>query len=109
LVSAEEDILQLNIYLSILIISKLLALLAPATYYTEWDQNDTDIVMDIPIKIWHGTDDVNIGIIHTYYFIERLAEYGKTIDLAEKEGKTHYDVDDEYIDEILDFFNSTLQ
>ncbi len=88
---------------------KAVALLAPATYYTEWDQNDTDIVMDIPIKIWHGTDDVNIGIIHTYYFIERLAEYGKTIDLAEKEGKTHYDVDDEYIDEILDFFNSTLQ
>lgn len=87
-----------------------IALLAPATYYTDWDQNDVNKIMDIPIKIWHGTEDVNIGIVNSYYFIDRLAEYGKTVEIAEEEGKSHYDVDDEYIDDVLDFFkSSTLQ
>jgi len=85
------------------------ALLAPATYYTEWGKSEIDKIIDIPIKIWHGTDDVNIQIIHSQNFINRLAEYGKVIELSEKEGKTHYDVDDEYINEILEFFETTLQ
>ena len=85
------------------------ALLAPATYYTEWAEEEVNTVMDIPIKIWHGTADVNIGIVHSEYFVERIEEYGKTVEISKKEGETHYDVDDEYIDEILEFFDSTLQ
>lgn len=86
-----------------------IALLAPATYYTQWGQEEADKIMNIPIKIWHGTDDVNIQIIHSRNFVEQLAGYDKEIVLLEKDGKAHYDVDDEYIDEILDFFETTLQ
>ena len=85
------------------------ALLAPATYYTEWNKTKIDMIMDIPIKIWHGTDDVNIQFIHSQNFVNRLKEYDKTVELSEKEGETHYDVDDEYISEILEFFETTLQ
>ena len=85
------------------------ALLAPATYYTEWGQSEVNKIIDTPLKIWHGTADVNIGIIHSYNFINQLKEYGKDVEIEEKEGKTHFEVDDEYIDEILDFFESTLQ
>ena len=84
------------------------ALLAPATYYSEWRDINVNKIMNIPIKIWHGTTDVNIGIIHSYNFIGRLEEYGKAIEIEEKEGKAHFDVDDEYISEILEFFESTL-
>ena len=85
------------------------ALLAPATYYTDWDEEKVEIIMDIPIKIWHGEDDVNIEIVHSENFVNALAEYDKEIVLERKESSAHYDVDDEYIDEILEFLESTQQ
>ena len=85
------------------------ALLAPATYYTEWNQSRVNIIKDIPIQIWHGTNDTNIAVIHSENFINRLSKYDKEVILNKEEGKTHYDVDDEYINDILTFFESTIQ
>jgi len=89
---------------------KAIALLAPSLYSNiGWSKTDINVIADIPIKIWHGTADANISIIHSYTFVNMLAEYGKDVELKEKEGKTHFDVDDEYLSEILEFFESTLQ
>jgi predicted esterase len=88
---------------------KAIALLAPATYYTEWNQTKVNIIKDISIQIWHGTSDTNIAVIHSENFVNRLAQYDKEVTLNKEDGKTHYDVDDEYIDEIIDFFESTVQ
>ncbi len=85
------------------------ALLAPATYYTEWNQSRVNIIKDIPIQIWHGTNDTNIAVVHSENFANRLLQYDKEVILNKEEGKTHYDVDDEYITDILDFFESTVQ
>ena len=85
------------------------ALLAPATYYSEWGESEVNKIIDIPIQIWHGSEDVNIGIVHSYNFINRLEGFGKEVEIEEKEGKAHFDIDDEYISEILEFFESTLQ
>ena len=85
------------------------ALLAPATYYTEWNQSRVNIIKNIPIQIWHGTNDTNIAVIHSENFINRLSKYDKEVILNKEEGKTHYDVDDEYINDILTFFESTIQ
>ena len=81
-----------------------IALLAPTTRKYEWNVDNVRDILDIDIEIWHGTADVNIGIIYTDNFVSYLKDLGKTIPVNRLEGKTHFDVDAEYMDEILDFF-----
>jgi len=88
---------------------KAAALLAPATYYTEWGEEEVNKIANIDIKIWHGDEDTNIAIIHSINFVNQLANYNKSISFSEERGKAHYDVDDEYILDILDFFEITVQ
>ena len=80
------------------------ALLAPTTRTYEWNQADVDNIADMEIKIWHGTSDVNIGISNSREFVRHMGNLGKTIEFVEIEGKTHFDVDTEYMEEILTFF-----
>jgi len=86
------------------LISKI-ALLAPTTRTSEWDQDRIDKLKNIDIKIWHGTADVNVGYIYTEAFVNKIESLGKDIDFVTLEGKTHWDLDTEYIDQILEFFN----
>jgi len=88
------------------LISKI-ALLAPTTRSSEWDQERVDKIKDMDIKIWHGTADVNVGYTYTKNFVDKIESLGKDIDLVTLENKTHWDVDTEYIDDIFDFFNSS--
>lgn len=83
-----------------------IALLAPTTRTYEWKQADVDQIMDIDIKIWHGTDDVNIGLFSSRSFVSYMGNLGKEIELVELEGKTHFDVDKEYMTDILTFFQA---
>lgn len=88
------------------LVSKI-ALLAPTTRTSEWDQDRVDKLDDINIKIWHGTADVNVGYVYTEAFVNKIEGLGKDIDFVTLDGKTHWDLDTEYIDQILEFFNQS--
>jgi dipeptidyl aminopeptidase/acylaminoacyl peptidase len=80
-----------------------IALLAPVTCSCGKDKYDA--VKEIPIKIWHGDKDVNVGWIASKSFVDRGKTYGKEIDLITIQNGTHWDVDTEMKNEILDFYN----
>lgn len=80
------------------------ALLAPTTRSYEWNKDNIKILDNIDIQIWHGTKDVNIGITSSRNFVKNMKKLGKDIPLIELEGKTHFDLDTEYKEEILNFF-----
>lgn len=82
------------------------ALLAPTTRASEWDGGRVEKLGDMDIKIWHGDSDVNVGLIYTQNFVNKVESFGRDIDLVILEGKTHWDIDTEYIDEILEFFSN---
>lgn len=84
-----------------------IALLAPTTRTYEWTQADVDKIKDIDIKIWHGTADVNIGISSSRSFVTYMKKLGKNITLVELDGKTHFDLDTEYMDQVLEFFQAS--
>ncbi len=88
------------------LVSKI-ALLAPTTKTSEWNQARADKVMDIDIKIWHGNKDVNVPYSSVVYFVNALKNWGKDdIQFITLEGKTHFDIDTEYMEDILEFFNT---
>lgn len=82
------------------------ALLAPTTKSSDWNTSNISLLKDIDIKIWHGTSDVNIPISSSRTFISNMSKLGKDISLIELPGKTHFDLDAEYMSNILDFFQS---
>ena len=86
------------------LISKI-ALLAPSTKTSEWNQTRADKVKDIDIKIWHGNKDVNVPYSSVVYFVNSMEKWGKDIEFITLEGKTHFDIDTEYMEDILTFFN----
>ena len=86
-------------------ISKI-ALLAPTIRSSEWDSERTKKLKGIDIKIWHGTADVNVPYSNSTYFLNKVSAYGVDIPLVRLEGKTHFDVDREYVQDIIEFFNS---
>jgi hypothetical protein len=47
---------------------------------------------------------VNIGIVNSRNFVQYLAKLGKDIELVEIADKAHFDVDKEYMTDILTFF-----
>lgn len=82
------------------------ALLAPTVRASEWSQARADELRDVEVKIWHGTKDVNVPYTNSVGFINRLKAYGKDIELVSLEGKTHFDIDTEYMNDVLVFFES---
>lgn len=87
---------------------KKVALLAPTSKSSDWNKNNIKILKNIDIKIWHGTKDVNIGITSSRNFVKNMKTLGKTIPLIEINGKTHFDLDTEYMQDVLDFFLGNL-
>jgi hypothetical protein len=82
------------------------ALIAPVTNINRWDLQRVEKIKDIDIKIWHGTADVNVGYIYTKDFVNKIGSLGKGIGLITLEGKTHWDVEIEYIDGVLQFLSN---
>ncbi len=82
-----------------------IALLAPTTNSNEWDAQRVAKIRDIEIKIWHGTADVNVGYSLSTTFVDKLKSFDKEVDLVTLEGKTHWDIHTEYMEDILEFFN----
>jgi len=82
-----------------------IVLLAPTTRTGEWDKDRVEKIEGIDIKIWHGDSDINVGLVYTQNWVNKIESFGKDIDLVILEGQTHWDIDTEYIDEILEFFS----
>ncbi len=80
------------------------AMLAPTSYYSTYTQANFDAIAPIDVQIWHGTNDVNIGITMSRQMVARAAQLGKVIPLVELEGQTHWDVDTELMEEVWMFF-----
>jgi len=85
------------------LVSKI-ALLAPTTRRTEWNTSRVEKIKDIDIQIWHGNADVNVPYSTSTAFVSTLKTLGKDIPLITIEGKGHFDIDTEYMNEILEFF-----
>lgn len=81
------------------------ALLAPTTY--AWAQDKFESLAGLSIKVWHGTADVNIGYWVSELFVSNATNYGLNVPLRSVDGATHFDLDTEYKDEILEFYNQS--
>jgi predicted peptidase len=84
-----------------------IALLSPGTGYFDWTTNEYRQLIGIPIKIWHGEDDVNILISHSIDFVETAKEKGLSIGLVSIPEYTHYDTDENLQSEVTNFFIET--
>lgn len=82
-----------------------IALLAPTTRSSEWNASRVEKIEEIDIQIWHGNADVNVPYSLSTKFVSTLKNLGKEVPLITLEGKTHWDIDTEYMEEILEFFN----
>lgn len=82
-----------------------IALLAPTIRIKEWNQERVDKIMDIDIKIWHGNADVNVPYNYSVSLVNKLKSYGKEVEFITIERKGHFDIDTEYMGDILEFFN----
>lgn len=83
-----------------------IALLAPTTRTSEWNQRRVDRVKDIEIKVWHGNADVNVPYSTSVNFVSTMNKFGKEVILVTLQGKTHWDIDTQYMEDILDFFSN---
>jgi len=83
-----------------------IALLAPTTKSSSWNQERANTLKDTNIKLWHGNKDVNVPYSYSVSFVNKMEEYGILIDFITLEGKGHFDIDTEYSEDILEFFES---
>jgi len=83
-----------------------IALLAPTTRTSEWNQARVEKIKGMEIKIWHGNADVNVPYSTSVNFVNAMNKWGKEIPLVTLQGKTHWDVDTQYMEDILDFFSN---
>lgn len=83
-----------------------IALLAPTTKSSAWNQGRADLLKSMNIKLWHGNKDVNVAYSYSLAFVKKLEGYGIYIDFITLEGKGHFDIDTEYMEDILEFFSS---
>ena len=84
------------------LVSKI-ALLAPTTRASEWDIDRVEKISDMTIQIWHGTADVNVGYSLSTTFINKVESLGREIPLITLDGKTHWDIEEESMDDVLEF------
>lgn len=82
-----------------------LALLAPTSYATSYSAEKYKALSRADIKIWHGSGDKNVPLNFSEKLVQTGKRHGVDIDLVRIDGATHWDVDVEYISEIVEFFS----
>lgn len=82
-----------------------IALLAPTTKISEWNMQRVEKIKGIDIKIWHGNADVNVPYNSTFNFVNKIKDWGKDVPFITLQGKGHFDIDTEYMQDILEFFS----
>jgi len=81
-----------------------IASLAGTSKPSTWTNQQIQTLIPIQVKIWHGDADVNVKYSTSQKMVEKCADNGVDAELITVEGGTHYDVDWEYHEEILEFF-----
>lgn len=81
-----------------------IALLAPTSRSNEWTESRVEKLSDVDIQIWHGTSDVNVPYSLSTALVSKFKALGRDIPLVTLDGKTHWDLDTEYMQEVLDYF-----
>lgn len=82
-----------------------IASLAGTTKPSTWTAAQIQKLIPIQVSFWHGNADVNVKYSTTEKMVDLCIENGVYATLNTIEGGTHYDVDWEYHEEILTFFN----
>ena len=80
-----------------------IALLAPTPKETI-QKIDVERISEIPIKIWHGKEDVNIPFTASQWYVDKFESYGKQVTLTPISNATHYDIETTLKENILGFF-----
>lgn len=82
-----------------------IALLAPAQQIETYTAEQVKLFKNTETKVWHGTADVNVP----YWVTEELQTYFKKysvpLQIVTLKGKTHWDVDTEYMKDIEAWFS----
>lgn len=84
-----------------------IALIAPKMKLYEWDYQRAQGLKNIPIRIWHGTDDVNISLEENIAFITQMKDWGIDMELVTLERRDHWNVEIENLEDVLTFFNQS--
>lgn len=83
---------------------KRIALLAPAQQIETYTADQIKLFKNSELKVWHGTADVNVP----YWVTEELQRYFKKysvpLQIVTLKGKTHWDIDTEYMKDIKEWF-----
>ncbi len=83
-----------------------IALLAPTSRSNEWTESRVEKLSDVDIQIWHGTSDVNVPYSLSTALVSKFKAHGRDVPLVTLDGKTHWDLDTEYMQDVLDYFLS---
>jgi len=81
-----------------------IALIAPTIRHYEWSENEFNTIADIPIKIWHGTQDLNISVSNSQLFVTNAKKYDKEILLELLPNETHWIYKPKLKEDILEFY-----
>lgn len=84
-----------------------IALLAP-TPRNNLQKTDVEKLRSISIKIWHGTQDINIPFSTTTEYVKTFNKYGKEIEVIPVENADHFDIETVFMQDILGFFETNL-
>ena len=86
---------------------KAVALIAPTLRQNEWTKEKFTLLSEIPIKIWHGTKDVNIPVTNSQLFQQLAERNDKEIVLDLGNGDTHWTLENRINQDILEFYESS--
>jgi len=81
-----------------------IALLAPANQVEYYTATQIKYFRQVPLEIWHGTADVNVPYWATKLLVKEFGKQKTPVVVHTLDGKTHWDVDTEYMEDVYDFF-----
>ena len=80
-----------------------IALLAPSPSPLISEKSVKNLI-NIPTKIWHGEDDINIPIAISQDYIKSFKTYDKEIEFSSVKETDHFELETSMFEEILEFF-----
>lgn len=82
-----------------------IASLAGSTKPSTWTVSQIQNLQNIKVRIWHGDKDINVKYATSQKMVDKCLDNGVNAELITIENGTHYDVDWEYHEQILEYFN----
>jgi predicted esterase len=82
---------------------KKIVLLAPVNGIETYSVAEKKTLASIDTKLWHGTKDTNVPYWATELLVKGLKPYNPKLEVVTLQGKIHWDVDTEYMEDIAEF------